>query len=103
VTFEAGIVTNMTENRDVRTLRVVRAEKPKPPPSPEAERARRYRARKRGEQVVKRKPGPKPTTETTLREEIRDLERQNADLRLKVRILEERVSHRPRHSRGGNP
>ena len=93
----------MTENRDVRKLRVVRAAEPKPPASPEAERARRYRARKRGEQVAKRKPGPKPKTETTLHEEIRDLERQNEDLRLKVRILEERLAHRPRHSRGGNP
>jgi hypothetical protein len=93
----------MAENRDVRKLRVVRAVEPKPPPSPAAERARRYRARKRGEQVTKRKPGPKPKTETTLREEIRDLERQNDDLRLRLRILEERLSHRPRHSRGGNP
>ena len=91
----------MTENRDVRVLRVVRDEQPKAPPSPEAERARRYRARKRGEQVARRKPGPKPKTEWTLREEIRNLERQNAELTLKVRILEERLSHRPRHSRGG--
>jgi hypothetical protein len=101
--LSGDIVTNMTENRDVPKLRVVRAEEPKPPPSPEAERARRYRARKRGEQLAKRKPGPKPKTETTLHEEIRDLERQNADLRLKVRILEASLSHRPRHSRGGNP
>jgi hypothetical protein len=93
----------MTDNRDVRRFRVVRAEEPKPPPSPEAERARRYRARKRGEQIAKRKPGPKPRMETSLREEIRDLERQNADLSLKIQILEARLSHRPRHSRGGNP
>ena len=93
----------MTENRDVRMLRVVRDEEPKAPPSPEAERARRYRARKRGEQVAKRKPCPKPKTEWTLREEIRNLERQNAELMLKVRTLEERLSHRPRHSRGENP
>ena len=93
----------MTKNRDVRKLRVVRAEEPNPPPSPEAERARRYRARKRGEPIAKRKPGPKPKMDTSLREEIRDLERQNADLRLKIEILEARISHRPRHSREGNP
>jgi hypothetical protein len=93
----------MTENRDVRKLRVVRAAEPKPPASPEAERARRYRARKRGEQIAKRKPGPKPKMETSLREQIRDLERQNAELMRKIQILEARLSHRPRHSRGGNP
>jgi hypothetical protein len=93
----------MTENRDGRRFRVVRVEEPKPAPSPDAERARRYRARKRGEQIAKRKPGPKPKMETSLREQIRDLERQNADLRLKIEILDSRLSHRPRHSREGNP
>ena len=93
----------MTGNRDVRRFRVVRDDEPKPPPSPEAERARRYRARKRGEQIAKRKPGPKPKMETSLREQILDLEQQNADLRLKIQILEARISHRPRHSREGNP
>jgi hypothetical protein len=90
----------MAENRDGRKLRVVRAAKPKPPPSPEAERARRYRARKRGEPVAKLKPGPKPTTERSLR--IYERDRRIAELELQVRTLEQRLSHRPRHSREGN-
>jgi hypothetical protein len=57
----------MTEISDARkAFRVVRAEEPKPPASPEAKRARRYRARKRGEDVPKQKPGPKRIPEDLL-------------------------------------
>jgi hypothetical protein len=64
----------MARDSDVtRRLQVVR-EAPAPQRTPAANAAARYRARKRGEPVAKRKPGPKPKKITELRQEIRELE-----------------------------
>ena len=61
-------------------MQIVRPSQPpatQPPKrkSPGAEAAARYRARLRGENVPKRKPGPKPATAFVLRQQIADLER----------------------------
>ena len=47
------------------------------PLSPAAARARRYRARQRGEDVPRRKPGPEPRSAAALRTEVIALRRQN--------------------------
>jgi hypothetical protein len=52
--------------------------------SPAAARARRYRARKRGEDVPKRKPGPKPRSVAALSREIDRLTRENRRLAAEV-------------------
>ena len=52
-----------------------------PPRSPAAERARRYRARKRGEDVPLRKPGPEPRSAEALAHQVRDLEAQLRETR----------------------
>jgi hypothetical protein len=54
------------------------------PVSPAAARARRYRARKRGEDVPKRKPGPKPRSVAALSREIDALSRENRRLTAEV-------------------
>lgn len=74
-----------------RGFRVVRATKPPAPKSPAAQASARYRARKRGENTPKRKPGPKPTTASVLREQIRDLTAQIHERDLRVRLLTERL------------
>ena len=54
------------------------------PVSPAAARARRYRARKRGEAVPRRKPGPEPRSVTALSREVDALRRENACLAAEV-------------------
>jgi hypothetical protein len=80
----------------VRSLRVVREQPPPPPRSSTAEAAARYRARRRGVDVPKRKPGPKPATVATLRQRIRELERQLATreglLRIGAETLRRQIS-----------
>ena len=78
-------VMNSPVDRDagVRTIRLVevspdRSAPPAAPVSPAAARARRYRARKRGEDVPKRKPGPEPRSASALRTEVIALRHQNA-------------------------
>jgi len=59
------------------------------PVSPAAARARRYRARKRGEDVPKRKPGPEPRSAESLRREVDALRRENG--RLAAQVAESRT------------
>jgi hypothetical protein len=75
---------NCGQDRDagVRTVRIVeaspdRSAPPASPLSPDAARARRYRARKRGEDVPLRKPGPEPRSVSALSREVAALRRQN--------------------------
>lgn len=72
-------------------------EQPKPP-SPAAERSRRYRARKRGEPVPKRRPGPPPSgqagREFRLRDENATLRQELESARLLLRVATERISRR---------
>ncbi len=75
----------------IRRMRVVRVPGPPSPKSPGAEAAARYRARKRGENVPKRKPGPKPATAFVLRQQIADLERRLSHSELIRRQLTEQV------------
>ena len=85
-------VMNSSVDRDARTVRVVRLAEASPdrsvpaaaPVSPDAARARRYRARKRGEDVPKRKPGPEPRSVTALSREVDALRRENARLAAEV-------------------
>lgn len=85
---------NMRQDDDApRHLRVVRTQPPKPR-TPGAEAARRYRARKRGEPVPKRKPGPKRTTVSDLRQQVRDLNARVEDRELQLRILTSRLARR---------
>jgi predicted RNase H-like nuclease (RuvC/YqgF family) len=85
-------VMNYAPDRDARTVRVVRLAEASPdrsapaaaPVSPAAARARRYRARKRGEDVPKRKPGPEPRSVTALSREVDALRRENARLAAEV-------------------
>ena len=95
-------VMNSPMDRDagVRTIRLVevspdRSAPPAAPVSPAAARARRYRARKRGNDVPKRKPGPEPRSASALRTEVIALRRQNrllaaqlADLRALRPVLD---------------
>ena len=83
-------VMNLPRDRDagVRTVRIVEVSPDRGAPSaaplsPDAARARRYRARKRGEDVPLRKPGPEPRSAAALRTEVIALRHQN---RLLVRI-----------------
>jgi hypothetical protein len=71
-----------------RRFRVVEAgeRQPQPQRSPNAEAAARYRARQRGQTVPKRKPGPKPTRITELRDELREEHRRRLDAELQLRI-----------------
>jgi hypothetical protein len=90
-----GNVMNMTQDDDApRHLRVVRAAPPRPPKTRGADAAARYRARKRGEPVPKRKPGPKRKTNADLRLQIRDRDTRIKELELYRRILEERLGRR---------
>ncbi len=83
---------NMAADDDaMRHIRIVRAPEPPPPKSPGAEAAARYRARKRGENVPKRNPGPKPATVLVLRRQIGDLEAQASARELKLRLLTEQL------------
>ena len=82
---------NHGQDRDagVRTVRIVEASPDRSVPaaaplSPAAARARRYRARKRGEDVPKRKPGPEPRSVTALSREVDALRRENARLAAEV-------------------
>lgn len=78
-----------------RRLKVVRAEPKKPEQrSPNAEAAARYRARQRGQEVPKRKPGPKPPRIMELRQQIRELETRLQVQELHRRIAEERLARR---------
>jgi hypothetical protein len=76
-----------------RLLRIVRSE-PVQPRSANAAAAARYRARKRGdaEAGLKRKPGPKRTTTTELRNRIRELERALRDRDGLLRIARETIA-----------
>jgi hypothetical protein len=76
-----------------RLLRVVRrGEVPEPPKrTPNAAAAQRYRARQRGEAVPKKKPGPKPSTITELRQQVRDREQRIRHLEGLLRIAQERL------------
>jgi hypothetical protein len=72
---------------------VRRGEVPEPPKrSANAAAAQRYRARQRGEDVPKKKPGPKPSTITDLRQQLRDRERRIAELDNLLRIATERLA-----------
>ncbi len=66
----------------------------RPRPSSNAEAATRYRARQRGEQAPKRKPGPKPTEQTDLRFQNRKLQSRIAELELHLRIARQRLDRR---------
>ena len=84
-------VMNSAVDRDVRAITVVHLAESSPdrgapaaPLSPAAARARRYRARKRGEDVPKRKPGPEPRSVTALSREVDALRRENARLAAEV-------------------
>lgn len=55
-----------------------------PASTPAAERARRYRARQRGDDVPRRKPGPVPASPAALRSQAGALARENAILRQKL-------------------
>ena len=86
---------NSAVDRDVRAITVVHLAESSPdrgapaaPLSPAAARARRYRARKRGEDVPKRKPGPEPRSVTALSREVDALRRENA--RLAAEVVESR-------------
>ena len=71
----------------MRTIRIVEASPDRgaaAPVSPAAARARRYRARKRGEDVPKRKPGPEPRSVTALSREVDTLRRENRRLAAQV-------------------
>jgi hypothetical protein len=54
------------------------------PVSPAAARARRYRARKRGQDVPLRKPGPKPKSLTALHSQVSLLTQENRNLRAQL-------------------
>ena len=82
---------NYGQDRDAgaRTVRIVEASPDRGAPaaapvSPAAARARRYRARKRGEDVPKRKPGPELRSVTALSREVDALRRENARLAAEV-------------------
>jgi hypothetical protein len=59
------------------------------------QRGWRLRARKRGENVVKRKPGPKPATITELRMQVRDLSARVRELEQKRQTLTHQLSRQP--------
>jgi hypothetical protein len=65
-----------------------------PAKSASAEAAARYRARKRGEDVPVRKPGPKAKTATDRKQQIRDLEDQLKQVQLMREIAEGRLVRR---------
>ena len=86
---------NYGQDRDAgaRTVRIVEASPDRGAPaavplSPAAARARRYRARQRGETVPRRKPGPAPRSEASLRTEVIALRRQNALLQAQLADLQ---------------
>ncbi len=82
------------DNDDRRRFRVVGKTEPPKPKSPGAEAARRHRARKRGENVPKRKPGPKPSTVFQLRQEIGDLKASVQRLELAKMLLTRQLQRR---------
>lgn len=86
-------------NRSRRVLRVVRRGEVLEPPkrSTNAAAAQRYRARQRGEDVPKKKPGPKPSTITDLRQQLRDRDRRIAELDNLLRIATERLARQRQH------
>lgn len=81
-TMPAELRASLRKNRDEAARRTG--------PTSAAERARRYRARKRGEDVPKRKPGPPPLPASALRARILDLERQLAQAQLMRGLAEKR-------------
>lgn len=75
-------------------FRVAKPEPARPQRTPAAEAAARYRARKRGEEVTKRKPGPAPKKATERQQEVRDLKARVGELENLLRIAESRLARR---------
>ena len=66
----------------------------RPQPRSNAQAAARYRARQRGEEVPKRKPGPKPTGQTDLRLQNRKLHSRITELEGLMRIARQQLDRR---------
>ncbi|MDQ3762608.1 MAG: hypothetical protein M3460_13360 [Actinomycetota bacterium] len=78
----------------LRAVHQVQLRDPAPKRTPNAEASARYRARKRGEPVPKRKPGPKPPTEWELRQQANELRRQLADQTLLLQFTRDQLARR---------
>ena len=85
---------NSAQDRDVRIVSVTEAPSAPSgrPVSPAAARARRYRARKRGEDAPKRKPGPEPRSAAALSKQVDALSMQVDALRHANRRLTAQVA-----------
>ena len=66
----------------------------RPQPSSNTQAAARYRARQRGEEVPKLKPGPKPTGQADLQLQNRKLHSRISELEMLVRIARQQLDRR---------